>query len=246
MLIQNPRIISRKDAMVAGLDRYFTGTPCKHGHVDLRYTINLTCCECVRQKARKRKLDNPELVKQICRKSWVKNYYKHVKQNSERIKKWRRANPERAELARKRHYEKHAGAKKSYARRWYHANKLRAKTNHLVWYLNNAKLAKEIVRTWRKTNAETVRNYNRNRHARKIGAQGVHTKNDINEIFDAQNGKCAYCRVSLNSYHVDHIIPLKNGGLNFRRNLQVLCASCNSKKNAHDPLDYARSLGMLL
>ncbi|TWW38974.1 HNH endonuclease [Pseudomonas aeruginosa] len=40
------KIISRKDALAAGLTRYFTGKPCIHGHISQRSTSNKTCLEC--------------------------------------------------------------------------------------------------------------------------------------------------------------------------------------------------------
>ncbi len=53
-------IISRKEAKISGLKRYFTGRPCKHGHITQRDVVNGTCIECTRDWARK----NPERVKQ--------------------------------------------------------------------------------------------------------------------------------------------------------------------------------------
>ena len=41
-------IISRQEAMERGLSRYFTGKPCKHGHVSLRIASNRRCEECYR------------------------------------------------------------------------------------------------------------------------------------------------------------------------------------------------------
>jgi hypothetical protein len=38
--------ITRKEAQAAGLPRYFTGKPCKRGHVVERYTSSKTCCKC--------------------------------------------------------------------------------------------------------------------------------------------------------------------------------------------------------
>jgi len=39
-------IISRKDARLRGLSRYFTGNPCKHGHIVERTTNSSSCIEC--------------------------------------------------------------------------------------------------------------------------------------------------------------------------------------------------------
>lgn len=39
-------IITRKQAKERGLDYYFTGKPCVHGHLTFKWTINATCSEC--------------------------------------------------------------------------------------------------------------------------------------------------------------------------------------------------------
>src|SRR5208283_3555102 len=41
-----PRIISRKDAIALGFITYFTGKPCKHGHVAERRVDNRKCVCC--------------------------------------------------------------------------------------------------------------------------------------------------------------------------------------------------------
>ena len=41
-------IISRSQAFRSGSKRYFTGKPCKHGHLTERYTRNAICLECAR------------------------------------------------------------------------------------------------------------------------------------------------------------------------------------------------------
>lgn len=43
-------IVSRAAARAKGLKRYFTGSPCKHGHVAERLEVNGSCCECARLK----------------------------------------------------------------------------------------------------------------------------------------------------------------------------------------------------
>ena len=42
----SPAIISRKDALRQGLPRYFTGKPCKYGHVAERYVHRKQCIQC--------------------------------------------------------------------------------------------------------------------------------------------------------------------------------------------------------
>ena len=48
-----PKIISREEAREQGLKRYFTGKPCKHGHISERYTASSNCDSCQSIKAKK-------------------------------------------------------------------------------------------------------------------------------------------------------------------------------------------------
>lgn len=42
----SPKPISRQEAIEAKVNRYFTGGPCKNGHVSERWTLNGGCIEC--------------------------------------------------------------------------------------------------------------------------------------------------------------------------------------------------------
>lgn len=58
---------------------------------------------------------------------------------------------------------------------------------------------------------------------------------------------CYWCgdrKASL--YTVDHYIPLSKGGKHEAGNLVIACHPCNLRKNAKDPLDFAREVGRLL
>ena len=46
--------ISREQAQEQGLKHYFTGKPCKHGHVDIRQVSSESCMECLRQRSLKK------------------------------------------------------------------------------------------------------------------------------------------------------------------------------------------------
>jgi flagellum-specific peptidoglycan hydrolase FlgJ len=45
-------LITRAEATEKGLTRFFTGVPCKHGHISERSTINGCCCECNRIRSK--------------------------------------------------------------------------------------------------------------------------------------------------------------------------------------------------
>ena len=106
---------------------------------------------------------------------------------------------------------------------------------------------REYQRQWAKNNPTKVRAIERNKRAKKKEAVGKHTGADVKAILAKQKHRCAYCTKSLRSrYHIDHIMPIARDGSNDRRNLQALCPTCNTKKWAKHPLDYAREIGLLL
>lgn len=65
-------------------------------------------------------------------------------------------------------------------------------------------------------------------------------------MFDAQQGLCIYCNSDLNlGYHSDHIFPLSEYLYNGPENIQLLCPSCNVKKQAADPIAYESKINFL-
>jgi hypothetical protein len=57
------------------------------------------------------------------------------------------------------------------------------------------------------------------------------TKEERLKLFDKANGACQSCKKEIKSkFHVDHIIPLANGGGNEPENLQILCKPCHFEK----------------
>lgn len=146
---------------------------------------------------------------------------------------------------------------------WDRKNKARARHKCKQWYsknraylvsrarerrIANPENAAAADRRWRKKYPEKARIKVRRAKAKRLGAPGNHTAADIREILNLQRGRCAYCRVKLKGKkkHVDHITALKNGGTNDRSNLQITCQPCNQAKHAKDPIDHARSIGLLL
>lgn len=117
------------------------------------------------------------------------------------------------------------------------------------YYLDNKERFAERSREWSLNNPGKKAIHENKRKALKLGYDGEHyTADDVSKIYQLQNGKCTYCRTSLNrGYEVDHVVPLSAGGGNGRDNIQLLCRDgCNQRKGAKHPIEYARSIGMLL
>jgi hypothetical protein len=67
--------ISQKEAKALGLRFYFTGKPCKHGHVSERYVAGGHCCECIRLKGQK---DRPK--NRVNARNWMRRNRTRMKE----------------------------------------------------------------------------------------------------------------------------------------------------------------------
>lgn len=84
---------------------------------------------------------------------------------------------------------------------------------------------------WAKNNPDKVRARTLRRVARRKGAEGTHTAEDVLALYEEQCGRCAYCGITLyDQYHVDHVIPLDKGGSDWPENLLLACPFCNCSK----------------
>lgn len=156
-----------KQAKAVGVVRFFTGVPCKHGHLTHRYvSANGGCAKCI----------------------------------DIRSKNWRRGKFDPAVYPR--------------------------------------------VLKWRSKNKDRWRTQQRNYKARKRGAVGSYSHDDIISLLAVQQNKCAgpHCRIRLRSYHVDHRKPLTKDGSNRPSNLQLLCEKCNTSKGNKTMLEWKRYL----
>ena len=94
------QIISRKDAIAKRMNRYFTGKPCKNGHLAERSVIDHACVPCRNEIRRKTHIKNIEKDKARDAK-----YYQENKERLNEInKQWRKDNPEACKKHSKQSY----------------------------------------------------------------------------------------------------------------------------------------------
>lgn len=200
-------VVSRKVAKGLGLKRYFTGLPCKNGHISERNTSKGTCVECSRLKGRE-------------------TYSERQEYSSAYGKEHRRINKDKIS---------------SYQCQWRLSNREYA----VKWRIDNP----DYNRLWREDNPEKNSVQSHKRRARIRNAPGQsYTVEQISSLWNAVKHKCACCGcvISLKTRHIDHIVPLSRGGSNEIRNVQFLCAKCNTRKAAKDPIDFMQSRGFLI
>lgn len=101
---------------------------------------------------------------------------------------------------------------------------------------------------WQKANRDRrsaiTRNYDARRRLKT--ANGISTA-DLAAWMSSQKKVCYWCGGKCaKGFHVDHYVPLSKGGAHEAHNLVIACGPCNLRKNAKDPLDFAREVGRLL
>jgi 5-methylcytosine-specific restriction endonuclease McrA len=90
--------VEKQFAIAAGFDRYFTGVPCKNGHVAARRVQNNACVECLKDTVRRYMARNPEKVRGWARTGWRNYASSHGERARSARRSWKRRNPDRVRV----------------------------------------------------------------------------------------------------------------------------------------------------
>lgn len=211
-------LIALPQARAQNLTRYFTGEPCRYGHVVERLVSNRRCVACALSSSSSWKKENLEKCS-AARRSWDATN----RERSRAIKSaWNKANPE---------------GQKRRSRKWYLANKEQADAASANWRASNPEKASLAVRRWHEANPHKANAIAARRRAavlQRTPAWADQTK--IESFYEKARLLTEQTGIE---HHVDHIIPLQGktvSGLHVDTNLQILSAADNrSKSNRFQP-----------
>ena len=214
------KIISKQEAKTQGLGRYFTGKPCKHGHISQRMVSNSECAECDKLR-------------------W-----------NEKRRKYNARHPEKVKASKKRHYEKHkdsilekqraynertADARKAYFRDYNDKRRDKKLADAALYRSKHAERINALLREYTKQNRDKYNAYGKlAKAARAKRAPLWLTEDDLWLMREIYSLATLRTKLTGAEWHVDHIVPLRGktvSGLHVPTNLRVITKEENVRKN---------------
>lgn len=107
-----------------------------------------------------------------------------------------------------------------------------------VYYLKHHESYKANFRAYQQSHSEEYKARSHTRRARIKGNGGSFTAEEIREQYKRQKRRCYYCHQKLITQHIEHVIPLVQGGRNDISNIVISCPDCNLRKGSKLPHEW--------
>lgn len=224
------QVISWKAAKAAGLKYFFTGKPCKRGHIDKRFVSSTQCKTCSYERVLNIYHGRmPSITGRVCARCGVL-----IPEG--RTRKARYCSLLCRTLVRRGKYTEDE-------RRWKRENRDRIRVRTRERYASNEQSRQ---RTLERARESRIRCVDRVRREKRKSAQVRRARKkavfvevvDPMVVFQRDKGICGICmkHVDINSkWHIDHVIPIARGGVHSYANVQLAHALCNLSKHAKMP-----------
>ena len=195
-----------------------------------KYGLKCDCKICTNEYAKQYREDN---------KDYYKQYYEDNKEKiNERKKQYYEDNKDYY----KQYYEDNKEKIAEQNKQYYEDNKEKINERKKQYYEDNKeKIAEQKKQYYASEHGQTVlfNANNRRRQREQEQGRGI-TVEQWKEMMNFFNWKCAYSGTPLNKDNrtIDHIFPLKIGGLNEPWNCVPMYSNYNKSKNTSDMLDW--------
>lgn len=240
-------IIDKKTAKALGLQFYCTGKMCKHGHIAERYVSTCICRECSsdnvwesreEHNARKARENKKRRDAHAIANGRPPGHIgpiaapPDVRRERTLASKVRYRESHRAELR----IKGSAYIRKVAADRAIAEGRVPGIIGHLAALTGDALNA--YYANWPREADKSLRLQVRkqNIRAQSRGISGEINLREIQEIYEEQEGHCAFCGRQLDKkFDIDHWVPLTAGGKNVGSNIRLLHPVCNGTKGGKLP-----------
>jgi 5-methylcytosine-specific restriction endonuclease McrA len=151
---------------------------------------------------------------------------------TERVREWRKNNPEKAKASRQATYQKHREeilAQQAMYRKE-HPEILKARKAKYYRLHKEAILARQATH-YQETREEQLANRHQRRAHKRNAPLNDFTHAQWIEMQEHYHHRCVYCGKRAKGYlTLDHITPLSKGGSHTAQNIVPSCRSCNTRK----------------
>lgn len=218
-------VISRADARAAGLAHYFTGKPCKNGHVGQRWVSTKNCIACAKDWHAEYRVEKADVI-------------------SVKEREYREANAERRAARKAAWYRETREERLAVTKAWHERDRDAILERRRQRHAENREAEVAKITAWRQANRSYFAQWRReNRVSRNAeGARWRAVKKlatpawaDPDEILEFYREADRLSKETGYEWHVDHIVPLNNPlvqGLHCQANLRVIPGFENCSKGA--------------